>query len=108
MEGTFSVESAELFALREGLVLANQLGFKVSWVEVDAINVAAGVNLFKSLDGIAGFVFDDVQVLCKEAGISKCHVISRKGNGLAHNLASLAVSSRRKQLWQGNCPVSLF
>ncbi|KAK2643902.1 hypothetical protein Ddye_019097 [Dipteronia dyeriana] len=105
---TFFVESAEVLALREGLVLAKQLGYNVSWAEVDAVNVAAGVNLFQPLSGVAGFVFDDVQALCKEAGISKCHAISRKGNGLAHNLASLAVSSRREQLWQGNCPVSLF
>ncbi|KAI9174979.1 hypothetical protein LWI28_025603 [Acer negundo] len=39
---TFSLESVEVLALREGLVLATQLGFKVSWAEVNAVNVAAG------------------------------------------------------------------
>ena len=43
------MESAEVMALRECLVMANQLGLKISWTEVDAANVAAGVNLFKPL-----------------------------------------------------------
>ncbi|KAK4844181.1 hypothetical protein QYF36_017413 [Acer negundo] len=41
---TFSLESVEVLALREGLVLATQLGFKVSWAEVNAVNVAAGID----------------------------------------------------------------
>ncbi|KAK0587897.1 hypothetical protein LWI29_030839 [Acer saccharum] len=44
--GVFSVESAEVLALREGLVLAKQLGFQISWVEVDAANVADGQALW--------------------------------------------------------------
>ncbi|KAK3226004.1 hypothetical protein Dsin_005866 [Dipteronia sinensis] len=82
----FSVECAEVTAFREGLIMAKQLELNIAWVGVDAANVAACVNLFKPLCRIAWVVFDDVQALCKDAGISKCHAISRKGDSLAHNL----------------------
>ncbi|KAK1570654.1 hypothetical protein Q3G72_005284 [Acer saccharum] len=105
--GVFSMESKKVLALREGLVLAKQLGLQISWVEVDATNVATRVNFFKLFGGLAGFVFDDVHALFKDVGISKCQSISRKGNDLAHNLTSLAISYWKEQLWQENCPVSL-
>ncbi|KAK1558535.1 hypothetical protein Q3G72_003470 [Acer saccharum] len=104
---SLELELLLVLALREGLVLAKQLGFQISWAEVDTANVAAAVNLLKPSSGLAGFVFDDVRALFKEAGISKCQAISRKGNGLAHNLASLAISSRKEQLWQRNCSISV-
>ncbi|KAK1560862.1 hypothetical protein Q3G72_031689 [Acer saccharum] len=87
--GCFSVEVCEALALREGLCLAKQLGISVGWAEVDAANVAAGVNSPEHCRGVACFVFNDIAGLCKDVGVSKCEAISRYGNGLAHNLASL-------------------
>ena len=90
-------------ALREGLCLAKLHGLIVDWVEVDA----AGVNSPVPSRGVACFVFNDIAGLCKDVGVSKCVAISRCGNGFAHNLASLAVSSSRDHLWQGHCPLFL-
>ncbi|TXG73603.1 hypothetical protein EZV62_002182 [Acer yangbiense] len=70
--------------------------------EIDFPELIGPLRASLDVPTIAGLVFDDVQALCKEAGISKCHAISPKGNGLAHNLAPLAVSSQREQPWQGN------
>ena len=44
----------------------------------DAANVAACVNSSKPLCVIVRFVFDDVQALCKDVEISKCHAISEE------------------------------
>ena len=71
---------------------------------MDAANVAAGVNSLQPSSGLASFVCNDVQALFSEAGISKCQAISRQANGLAHNLAAMAISSRKEHLWQGYCP----
>ncbi|KAK3184848.1 hypothetical protein Dsin_032134 [Dipteronia sinensis] len=77
-------------------------------IEVDATNVAAGMNSTEPCRSVACFVFNDISGLCKDVGVSKCKAISRCGNGVAHNFASLAVSSSRDQLWQGHCHSSLF
>ncbi|KAK3198250.1 hypothetical protein Dsin_021665 [Dipteronia sinensis] len=63
LRDSFSVETWELLALREGLLLAKQHGFFECWVEVDAINVAVAVNDQKPANGVASFVIDDVKVL---------------------------------------------
>ncbi|KAK3204144.1 hypothetical protein Dsin_018190 [Dipteronia sinensis] len=108
VQGCFSVEVCEALALREGLSLAKQHGLFIGWAEVDASSVAAGVNSSESSRGVACFVFDDIATLCKEVRVSECKAISRCGNGVAHNLASLAVSSIRDHMWQGHCSSSLF
>ncbi|KAK2651634.1 hypothetical protein Ddye_011490 [Dipteronia dyeriana] len=104
LRGHFSVEVCEALALREGLCLAKQHCLSVGWAEVDTANVAAGVNSSKPCKSVACFVFDDISSLCKDVGVFSCMAISRVGNGLAHNLTSLAISSLRDHLWQGYCP----
>ncbi|KAK0573437.1 hypothetical protein LWI29_008369 [Acer saccharum] len=104
MQGCFPVEVCEALALREGLVLARMHGIDVDWAEVDASVVAAGVNGPNSSNGAASFIFDDIVGLCKDVGVVKCQAIPRSGNGVAHHLASLAVSSSRDFVWQGSCP----
>ncbi|KAL5733476.1 hypothetical protein ACOSQ2_033168 [Xanthoceras sorbifolium] len=95
LPGSFSVELYEALALREGLCLAKQWGLSILWAEVDAVNVAAAINSSLPCWSIVGFVFDDVKALCKDVGVSNCHVISRSGNKMAHHLAYLTISSRR-------------
>ncbi|KAK1592332.1 hypothetical protein Q3G72_023255 [Acer saccharum] len=103
MRGSFPVEVCEALALREGVWLAKQHGLSVGWAEVDAANVAAAVSASKSCKIAACFVYEDISSLCKDVGVFSCKAISRCGNGLAHNLVSLAVSSPRDQLWQVYC-----
>ncbi|KAL5746919.1 hypothetical protein ACOSQ2_024216 [Xanthoceras sorbifolium] len=87
----------------EGLVVAKQLGLPVALAEVDASSVVDGVNLLKPYLSVAGLVISDIQALCSEVGIQKCQVVARSSNSLAHNLASLAISSSRYFLWQDIC-----
>ncbi|KAK1581044.1 hypothetical protein Q3G72_002515 [Acer saccharum] len=107
LNGCFSVNVCEALGLREGLILTKQYGLSVGWVEVDVANVAAGVNLSLPCRSVACFVFDDISGLCKDVGVSNYKAISKYGNGLAYNLASLAVSSLRDNVWQGYCPCFL-
>ncbi|KAK3211641.1 hypothetical protein Dsin_016347 [Dipteronia sinensis] len=44
LEGCFVPEIGADLALKEGLLLAKIHNLKVSWIEVDDVNVAAGVN----------------------------------------------------------------
>ncbi|KAK4848081.1 hypothetical protein QYF36_014279 [Acer negundo] len=63
-----SVELGELLDLREGLLLAKDLGFKVSWVDVNAANVASGLNGNVSFCSDAGLIFDDVKGMFEVVG----------------------------------------
>ncbi|KAL5745769.1 hypothetical protein ACOSP7_026915 [Xanthoceras sorbifolium] len=78
----------------EGLVVAKQLGLPVALTEVDASSVVDGVNLLKPSLSVVGLVISDIQALS----------VARSSNSLAHNLASLALSSGRDFLWQDICP----
>ncbi|KAH7549542.1 hypothetical protein JRO89_XS13G0047600 [Xanthoceras sorbifolium] len=51
--GFFSTNSRELLALRDGLLLALELGLKVKWVKCNASM------------GVAGLVVSDIRALCK-------------------------------------------
>ena len=44
-QGSFCAEVGEYLALREGLILAKKFNLTVKLAEVDAVNVANGVNL---------------------------------------------------------------
>ncbi|KAK0577791.1 hypothetical protein LWI29_000196 [Acer saccharum] len=84
----------DLLALREGLLLAKQHGFKDCWTEVDAVNVVAAVNDCKPANGVAGFVIDVKALFVDDVQVFKCQFTLRNGNSLADNPASVAISSK--------------
>ncbi|KAH7511474.1 hypothetical protein JRO89_XSUnG0200000 [Xanthoceras sorbifolium] len=94
--------------VREGLLLAKKLCLSVAFAEVDATSVVADLNLLQPSLGVAGLIISDIQALCLEVGIHKCLAVAISGNSLAHNLASLAVSSGSDFLWQDVCPSVLL
>ncbi|KAL5834396.1 hypothetical protein ACOSQ3_013979 [Xanthoceras sorbifolium] len=108
LPGFFSAAVGEALVLREGLLFVQSLGLVVKWIESDALNVVnvvfdKGVNL--SLDGL---VINDVKALCKSVGVVNCLAISRKRNGLAHTLASLACFSSEVLSWFNVEPSCIF
>ncbi|KAK4835239.1 hypothetical protein QYF36_007211 [Acer negundo] len=108
MQGSFSAAVGELLALREGLLLATTLNLTVNISEVDAVNVAHAINSSGSINYAVKFVVIDVKVLMKEVGTSLCQAISRVGNFLAHDLASLAISSGKEQTWTNTTSNCIF
>ncbi|KAL5769703.1 hypothetical protein ACOSP7_013857 [Xanthoceras sorbifolium] len=108
LPGFFSAADGEALVLREGLLFVQSLGLVVKWIESDALNVVnvvldKGVNL--SLDGL---VINDVKALCKSVGVVNCLAISRKRNGLAHTLASLACFLSEVISWFNVEPSCIF
>ncbi|KAL5835705.1 hypothetical protein ACOSQ4_015202 [Xanthoceras sorbifolium] len=71
----------------------------VNWVECDAANVIKAVHDVDLNFCVAGLVVNDVKTLCKVVGVVKCQAISRKSNGLAHTLPSLACFSKEDRSW---------
>ncbi|TXG53056.1 hypothetical protein EZV62_022225 [Acer yangbiense] len=97
--GNFSLVTSTALALREGLLLAKAYNLNVMIAEVESPTVAS--SLFSSITpyGEASVIFKDINFLSIEVGICKGQTISRSGNTLAFNLASLASSSCRYSLW---------
>ncbi|KAL5821187.1 hypothetical protein ACOSQ3_023069 [Xanthoceras sorbifolium] len=91
--GCFSAESGEMLVLRKGLLLAGNLGLTVQLIEVDACNVVSSVLGSDSCCGENGLIVLDIKALLQVVGFVKCQAISRKSNGVTHNLASLTLSS---------------
>ncbi|KAL5744797.1 hypothetical protein ACOSQ2_027913 [Xanthoceras sorbifolium] len=108
LSGFFSPEIGEFLALREGLLLASHHSLQVSLIETDASNVAAGVLSKSVCLGPAGAIVNDIKALCKIVGVSSCQAISRSRNGLAHMLASFALSSMEDHVWLDVRPSCLF
>ncbi|KAL5819206.1 hypothetical protein ACOSQ4_023048 [Xanthoceras sorbifolium] len=106
--GCFSAETSEMLALREGLLLARNLGLNVQLIEVDACNVVSSVLGSDSCCGENGLIVLDIKALLKVVRFVKCQAISRKSNGVAHNLASLALSSLKERYWHNVCLSCIF
>ncbi|KAK3183139.1 hypothetical protein Dsin_030425 [Dipteronia sinensis] len=106
--GNFSPETEELVALREGLLLAKGLKLKISCVELDACNIVAMISSGIVVSGASEFVFVDVMALFKVVEVLSCQSISRNGNRVANNLATLAMSYKEDFLWQNVCLSSIF
>ncbi|KAL5754526.1 hypothetical protein ACOSP7_022746 [Xanthoceras sorbifolium] len=106
--GCFSAETGEMLALREGLLLARNLGLNVQLIEVDACNVVSSVLGSDSCCGENGLIVLDIKALLKVVRFVKCQAISRKSNGVAHNLASLALSFLKERYWHNVCLSCIF
>ncbi|KAK2635037.1 hypothetical protein Ddye_029829 [Dipteronia dyeriana] len=89
LQGSFCAEVGEFLALREGLLLAKRSNLIVELAEVDVVSVDIGVNSFVTVNNAANFIVNDIKALLKEVGGCMCHAISRVGNTLAHDLASV-------------------
>ncbi|KAH7548119.1 hypothetical protein JRO89_XS14G0070100 [Xanthoceras sorbifolium] len=106
--GVHLSETGEFLAFRERLLLARNLGLSVHIVEVDACNVVSAVLGSDSGGGENGLVINDIKALLQDVGFLKCQDISRKSNDVAHNLASLALSSIKESFWHNVCLSSIF
>ncbi|KAL5760843.1 hypothetical protein ACOSQ2_019681 [Xanthoceras sorbifolium] len=96
--GFFPAELGELLALREGLLLAQELNLIIEWVKLDAVNVVS--RIFNSPpSSVMDHIVSDVKALFRAVGVSNCHVISRSGNGMTHSLTSLVFSSKEEFCW---------
>ncbi|KAL5823720.1 hypothetical protein ACOSQ4_021620 [Xanthoceras sorbifolium] len=104
--GCFS--AGEMLALREGLLLAKNLGLSVQLIEVDACNVVSNVLGDDSCGGENELIVLDIKALLQVVGFVKCQAISRKSNGVVHNLASLALSSLEERYWHNVCLSCIF
>ncbi|KAK3218417.1 hypothetical protein Dsin_012387 [Dipteronia sinensis] len=104
IHGNLSPEEGELVALREGLILAKQLKLKLSCVELDACNVVSKVSSDFIDVGESEFLVSDIKALFKEVRVHNCQSISKNGNRVAHNLASLALASNEVFEWHDVLP----
>ncbi|KAK2643001.1 hypothetical protein Ddye_024764 [Dipteronia dyeriana] len=82
------------------------IDLKVPWVEVDVVNVIAIVNSVNNLRNPSGLIENTgIKALCKYVDVVSCQAISRDRNGMAHTLASVALSSKEDQIWHGVRPL---
>ena len=102
--GSFSKEVGHLLALREGLMLAKFYCLPVSIVESFSSSFSSSLVSPGSRLGDSHVIVNDIHTLFSNAGICKCQATSKKGNSLAHNLASIAFSSIKERLWLDPCP----
>ncbi|KAK3230595.1 hypothetical protein Dsin_002476 [Dipteronia sinensis] len=105
LDGSFSSDTGKLLALREGLLLAKFYNIDVKTAEVDSSFVASILNSQKPFLGDAKFIVNDIKALFLAFGICKCQATLKSGNSLALNLAMLAFSSSREQIWLDSSPL---
>uniref|UniRef100_A0A803NJ90 RNase H type-1 domain-containing protein n=1 Tax=Cannabis sativa TaxID=3483 RepID=A0A803NJ90_CANSA len=97
-EGEFSVEVAELLALRVGLQWADSLGYIMSVSETDSVCVCNWVNSPSSIFLFRPIIIEIVSLLAAVGGGS-CRTISRNANGVANTLAKFVTSSIGVNVW---------
>ncbi|KAK0595746.1 hypothetical protein LWI29_009655 [Acer saccharum] len=99
LRGNFNLVTCSALALREGLLLAKTFNLKIMIAEVESQLVASSLFSPTISGREANAIFKDINFLSSEVGICLGQTVSRSGNLLACNFASLASSSYRDSLW---------
>ncbi|KAK3229804.1 hypothetical protein Dsin_001685 [Dipteronia sinensis] len=94
--GSFSAEIGQFLALREGLTVTKFYNLRIQVAEVVSSKVISSLYSSFSILGDASFIINDVKDLLSKVGSYKCQSVSKFGNVLAQNLASLAFSARER------------
>ena len=90
--GRFDAFTAELVAIRTGLLFAEDCGLKIFVTESDSFNAVKAVKDC-SPRCLEGAIVDDINFLLGRASGQGCQFVSRNGNKVAHTLAQAAFSS---------------
>ena len=77
---------AECMAIREGLVIANQYGVRISEVENNSLTAVQDINKLSVSLFLDSIVYD-IRKLLSELGGGTCRYISRNRNVGGHTLA---------------------
>ena len=102
----FPAEWAELFALEQGVLLAQQLAISNVVFESDAASVIQAI-LQDLCGGVAGHIIQGIQrAKSSFASCSFSHV-KRAHNGAAHKLAQFAKWNNASHVWKDNFPLFL-
>ncbi|PON77083.1 hypothetical protein PanWU01x14_030920 [Parasponia andersonii] len=96
--GCFSVETAELLAMREELLFASRIGLSISILEYDALRVIHGLQETHPLAPNA-LIFSDIKALITSVNCGTCHFVPRSGNKVTHFSARLAFHSPSDLCW---------
>ena len=89
--GFFSIEIAEMLAIREGLQLAMNWNIQVDEIECDALQVIQNLRSY-SLQENWALISLDIKALFSKVNCTSCHFIPRVGNKVAHSLANFALN----------------
>ena len=100
----FSPLVAELYAIKEGLVMAADMKISNFSIESDCANAVSLLN--KSYYGCSDFdgLVDKIKTLTPRVGFKSVDYVARSANGLAHCLAKIASSSRASAVWNRDIP----
>jgi ribonuclease HI len=99
LEGCNDAEEAKAIAVLTGMKLAVQLNLKPAIVESDNAGVVKALNGIAPLLGTNWHIYRNILQLRR--GFPGCvfSKVNRLGNGVAHELASVAQVSRNSVLW---------
>ena len=96
--GSFEVETDELLAIREGLLLAKEWSILVHIVESSVLLIVQGINAASPL-AIYETLISDIKHLCKFVNCGPFCFVSRNGNNVAQALANHASIYPEDMLW---------
>ncbi|KAL2942997.1 Serine hydroxymethyltransferase 2 [Bienertia sinuspersici] len=107
-DGDFEVETCEALALRRGIQIAMEVGFKSFLVEVDCLVLAMAVKKEKKERTLFGLIVSDICSLlglCFNVSISH---IRRNANKAAHGLANASFDFGELRVWLEEIPDCIF
>ena len=100
----WDVDTMEAFAVLFGLQVCWEAGYQRIALEMDSKTIADALNKRKSLQNYASTFIHEAQVLGNRfSSVSVTHV-RRGANGVAHELARLALNVEGVKIWFGGCP----
>src|ERR1044072_111734 len=101
------VEFAEATAMKRGLKLALEKGYRELIVESDCLKVVNAINTASPLLSYLELLIQEIVILSHAfSNISFNHVF-REANKVAHNLAKVPINGT-EQIWMGSVPSQII
>ena len=93
------MEYAEAEAIKRGLKLALQKGFRDVVVESDCLKVINAINKSSPLLSYLEFLLHEIEILSHVFSIINFQHVFREANKVAHNLVKVDISSVEQPYW---------
>ena len=103
LESHFSAELVEVFAVEQGLLLAQELQLSRIMLESDALSVINAIN-DSSFGAYFGHIIQDISVAQSSFDFCSFKHLNRSFNSAAHELAQFARRNGIVNLWKGVTP----
>ncbi|KAK3226550.1 hypothetical protein Dsin_006412 [Dipteronia sinensis] len=107
IDDCYNARMTEIKAIYRGHIFSKDCGIVLCMIEFNAEVTVNWINDGSHLDSACGVVLEDMSLLISNLGVVSIKHVSRVANGVAHELAKLALTKDDDLFWLEDYPPSV-